>query len=113
MVWAVPDLSQIVKAYDIRGVVPDQLDTGVAEAGGAAFARGTAAAQGALGRDMRPSSPELAAAFAAGANGQGANVVDIGLASTDQLYFASGSLDVPAAIFTASHTPARYNAIHL
>ncbi|HEY8114731.1 MAG TPA: phosphomannomutase/phosphoglucomutase [Actinomycetes bacterium] len=108
-----PDLSQIVKAYDIRGVVPDQLDTGVAEAVGAAFARVTAAAQVAVGRDMRPSSPELAAAFAAGANGQGANVVDIGLASTDQLYFASGSLDVPAAMFTASHNPARYNGIKL
>jgi phosphomannomutase len=73
----------------------------------------TAAAQVAVGRDMRPSSPELAAAFAAGANGQGANVVDIGLASTDQLYFASGSLDVPAAMFTASHNPARYNGIKL
>jgi len=113
MVWAVPDLSQIVKAYDIRGVVPDQLDTGVAEAVGAAFARVTAAAEVAVGRDMRPSSPELAAAFAAGANAQGANVVDIGLASTDQVYFASGSLDVPAAMFTASHNPARYNGIKL
>jgi len=113
MVWAVPDLSQIVKAYDIRGVVPDQLDSGVAEAVGAAFARVTAAAEVAVGRDMRPSSPELAAAFAAGANAQGANVVDIGLASTDQLYFASGSLDVPAAMFTASHNPARYNGIKL
>ena len=113
MVWAVPDLSQIVKAYDIRGVVPDQLDTGVAEAVGAAFARVTAAAEVAVGRDMRPASPELAAAFAAGANAQGANVVDIGLASTDQLYFASGSLDVPAAMFTASHNPARYNGIKL
>ena len=108
-----PDLSEIVKAYDIRGVVPDQLDTRVAEAVGAAFARVTAAAQVAVGRDMRPSSPKLAAAFAAGANGQGANVVDIGLASTDQLYFASGSLDVPAAMFTASHNPARYNGIKL
>jgi len=66
-----------------------------------------------VGRDMRPSSPELAAAFAAGANAQGANVVDIGLASTDQVYFASGSLDVPAAMFTASHNPARYNGIKL
>jgi phosphomannomutase len=113
MVWAVLDLSQIVKAYDIRGVVPDQLDTGVAEAVGAAFARVTAAAEVAVGRDMRPSSPQLAAAFAAGANSQGANVVDIGLASTDQLYFASGSLDVPAAMFTASHNPARYNGIKL
>src|SRR5215475_11066974 len=113
MVWAVPDLSEIFKAYDIRGVVPDQLDTGVAEAVGAALARVTAAAEVAVGRDMRPSSPELAAAFAAGANAHGANVVDIGLASTDQLYFASGSLDVPAAMFTASHNPARYNGIKL
>lgn len=113
MVRAVPDLSQIVKAYDIRGVVPDQLNTDVAEALGAAFARVTAATAVAVGRDMRPSSPELAAAFAAGVTSQGADVIDIGLASTDQLYFASGSLDMPGAMFTASHNPARYNGIKL
>jgi phosphomannomutase len=113
MVRAVPDLSQIVKAYDIRGVVPDQLDMDVAEAIGAAFARVTGAAAVAVGRDMRPSSPDLAAAFAAGVTSQGSDVIDIGLASTDQLYFASGSLDMPGAMFTASHNPARYNGIKL
>jgi phosphomannomutase len=109
----VPDLSQIVKAYDIRGVVPDQLDAVVAEAVGAAFAAVTGAPTIAVGRDMRPSSPGLTGAFAAGVTRHGANVVDIGLASTDLLYFASGSLDVPGAMFTASHNPARYNGIKL
>ena len=66
-----------------------------------------------VGHDMRPSSPELVAAFADGATAQGADVVDIGLASTDQLYFASGRLDLPGAMFTASHNPARYNGIKL
>ena len=109
------DLSAIVKAYDIRGVVPDQLDEDVAAALGAAFVRVVGAAGGAVvvGRDMRPSSPGLAAAFAEGATSQGADVVDIGLASTDQLYYASGSLDLPGAMFTASHNPARYNGIKL
>ena len=92
-----PDLSTIVKAYDIRGLVPDELDEDVARAVGAAFARVTGAAGSAVvvGRDMRPSSVSLAAAFAEGACSQGADVVDIGLASTDQLYFASGHLDLP------------------
>jgi phosphomannomutase len=109
------DLSAIVKAYDVRGVVPDQLDAAVAEALGAAFVRVVGAAGGAVvvGHDMRPSSPGLVAAFARGATAQGADVVEIGLASTDQLYFASGSLDLPAAMFTASHNPARYNGIKL
>ena len=100
------DLSSIVKAYDVRGVVPDQLDERVAEALGAAFAQvvgvvgiggvdGTGGGAVVLGRDMRPSSPALVAAFAAGVTSQGADVVDIGLASTDQLYFASGSLGLP------------------
>jgi phosphomannomutase len=111
----VRDLSTIVKAYDIRGVVPDQLDEDVARALGAAFVRVTGAAGGAVvvGHDMRPSSPALAAAFAAGAAGQGADVVHIGLAATDQLYFASGHLGLPGAMFTASHNPARYNGIKL
>jgi phosphomannomutase len=111
----VPDLSSIVKAYDIRGVVPDQLDEDIARDVGAAFVRVTEAAGQAVvvGRDMRPSSPGLAAAFAEGACAQGADVVDIGLASTDQLYFASGHLDLPAAMFTASHNPARYNGMKL
>jgi phosphomannomutase len=109
------DLSQIVKAYDIRGLVPDQLDAEIASRLGAAFVRVVGAAGGSIviGRDMRPSSPELVAAFAAGANAQGADVIDIGLASTDELYFASGSLQLPGAMFTASHNPARYNGIKL
>jgi phosphomannomutase len=109
------DLSGIVKAYDVRGVVPDQLDERVARAVGAAFVTVTAAAGGAVvvGYDMRPSSPGLVAAFAEGATAVGADVVDIGLASTDELYFASGSLDLPGAMFTASHNPARYNGIKM
>ena len=110
-----PDLSTIVKAYDIRGVVPDELNEDVARAVGAAFVLVTGAAGAAvvLGRDMRASSPALLAAFAEGACAQGADVIDIGLASTDQLYFASGHLDLPGAMFTASHNPARYNGIKL
>jgi phosphomannomutase len=109
------DLSQIIKAYDVRGVVPDQLDEDVARSIGAAFVRVVGAHGSAVvvGHDMRPSSPALVAAFAAGATAQGADVIDIGLASTDQLYFASGSLDLPGAMFTASHNPARYNGIKL
>ncbi len=109
------DLSGLVKAYDVRGVVPDQLDADVARDLGAAFARVTGAAGGAVvvGRDMRPSSPSLVAAFAEGAAAQGADVIDIGLASTDQLYFASGHLDLPGAMFTASHNPAQYNGIKM
>ena len=108
------DLSALVKAYDVRGLVPDQLDADVARAIGAAFVRVVGAPDGiVVGYDMRPSSPELAAAFADGATSQGADVVQIGLASTDQLYFASGSLDRPGAMFTASHNPARYNGIKL
>ena len=113
-----PDLSAIVKAYDIRGVVGDQLDERTARALGAATARLVAAddpgpSAVVVGRDMRDSSPVLAAAFADGVTGQGLDVVDIGLASTDMLYFASGSLGLPGAMFTASHNPARYNGIKL
>jgi phosphomannomutase len=109
------DLSTIVKAYDVRGLVPEQLDESVATALGAAFARVVEAAGGAVvvGHDMRASSPGLAAAFAAGVVAQGADVVEIGLASTDELYFASGRLDLPGAMFTASHNPAAYNGIKL
>jgi phosphomannomutase len=109
------DLSEIVKAYDVRGVVPDQFDAEIARRIGAAFVQvvGASGSTVVVGRDMRPSSPELVAAFAEGACAQGADVVDIGLASTDQLYFASGSLDLPGAMFTASHNPARYNGIKL
>ncbi|MET9801555.1 phosphomannomutase/phosphoglucomutase [Streptomyces sp. NPDC006368] len=107
------DLSQIVKAYDVRGVVPDQWDEGLAELFGAAFVRVTDAAAIVVGHDMRPSSPGLSAAFARGATSQGADVTLIGLCSTDQLYFASGLLGLPGAMFTASHNPAQYNGIKL
>ncbi len=108
------DLTDIVKAYDVRGLVPEQLDADIAYALGAAFVRVVDAPEGiVVGHDMRPSSPDLVAAFAAGANEQGVDVLTIGLASTDELYYASGSLDRPGAMFTASHNPARYNGIKL
>ena len=107
------DLSTIIKAYDVRGIVPDQLDEQVARAIGAAFVRVTGAARVVTARDMRESSEPLAAAFAEGATDQGADVIDAGLGSTDLLYFASGSLGLPGAMFTASHNPARYNGIKL
>jgi len=106
-------LDSIFKAYDVRGVVPDQLDAGIARAVGAAFARFTGAPRVLMGRDMRPSGVELTAAFADGATAQGADVVDLGLISTDLAYFAAGHLDSPAAMFTASHNPAKYNGIKL
>ncbi|WFB09150.1 phosphomannomutase/phosphoglucomutase [Streptomyces sp. LX-29] len=108
-----PDLSQIVKAYDVRGVVPDQWDESLAELFGAAFARVTEARAIVVGHDMRPSSPGLSRAFARGAAAAGADVTEIGLCSTDQLYFASGQLDLPGAMFTASHNPAQYNGIKM
>ncbi|WP_369202951.1 phosphomannomutase/phosphoglucomutase [Streptomyces sp. PU-14G] len=107
------DLSQIVKAYDVRGVVPDQWDEGTAELFGAAFVRVTEAPAIVVGHDMRPSSPGLARAFAQGAASQGADVTEIGLCSTDQLYFASGELGLAGAMFTASHNPAQYNGIKM
>jgi phosphomannomutase len=107
----------VFKAYDVRGVVPDQIDEHLARRTGAAFVSVTgAAATGGtvvVGHDMRPSSPALAGAFAAGAADAGADVVMIGLASTDQLYFASGHLGHPGAMFTASHNPAQYNGIKM
>ncbi|MDP9408673.1 MAG: phosphomannomutase/phosphoglucomutase [Actinomycetota bacterium] len=107
------DLSRIIKAYDVRGVVPDEFDGEVARALGAAFARFTGAPRIVVAQDMRPSGDALVAAFTEGATGQGADVVQAGLASTDMLYFASGSLDLPGAMFTASHNPARYNGVKL
>ncbi|MFJ5101098.1 phosphomannomutase/phosphoglucomutase [Streptomyces sp. NPDC088554] len=107
------DLSQIVKAYDVRGVYPDQLDDRLAELFGAAFAEVTAADAIVVGHDMRPSSPGLTAAFARGAVSRGTDTTIIGLCSTDQLYYASGALDVPGAMFTASHNPAQYNGIKM
>jgi phosphomannomutase len=103
----------VFMAYDVRGVVPDQLDEVLARRTGAAFVQVAGAETVVVGHDMRPSSPALAAAFADGAADAGADVVMIGLASTDQLYFASGHLGHPGAMFTASHNPARYNGIKL
>lgn len=107
------DLSQLVKAYDVRGVVPDQWDEELAELFGAAFVQVTGADAIVIGHDMRPTSPALSGAFARGAAGRGADVTMIGLCSTDQLYYASGAMDLPGAMFTASHNPARYNGIKM
>ncbi|MET8952449.1 phosphomannomutase/phosphoglucomutase [Streptomyces sp. NPDC004393] len=107
------DLSQIVKAYDVRGVVPDQWDESLAELFGAAFAQVTGANAIVIGHDMRPSSPGLSGAFARGAAALGVDVTEIGLCSTDQLYYASGALNLPGAMFTASHNPAQYNGIKM
>lgn len=118
------DLSGLVKAYDVRGVVPDDWGPATAEALGAAFAEvvvrpGTpdgplsARPSVVLGRDMRDSGPALVDAFAAGLTARGVDVVRIGLCSTDGLYHASGVLDVPGAMFTASHNPAAYNGIKM
>ncbi|ORV10122.1 phosphomannomutase/phosphoglucomutase [Mycobacterium celatum] len=109
-------VNRVIKAYDVRGVVGEDIDEPFAADVGAAFARlvrEDGAGRVALGHDMRDSSPALAAAFASGVTGQGLDVIRIGLASTDQLYFASGLLDCPGAMFTASHNPAAYNGIKL
>ena len=105
------DLDRIFKAYDVRGVVPDDLDADLVRDIGAAFAAWSKAPSIVVGRDCRLSSPELAAAIADGATSQGVNVVDLGLASTDLLYFASGSLDMPGIMLTASHNPKQYNGL--
>jgi phosphomannomutase len=112
------DLDPIVKAYDIRGTYPDQIDAATCRALGSGFGAylrevEPAASRVVLARDMRPSGPELADAFADGVMAQGLDVVDIGLASTDLMYFASGRLGAPGAMFTASHNPAQYNGIKL
>jgi phosphomannomutase len=104
-------LDEIVLAYDIRGTVPDQLDAEVAHALGVAFAAFARAPHLIVAHDMRPSAPELVDAFAEGVMEQGVDVVHLGLASTDLLYFAAGRLDAPGAMFTASHNPAQYNGI--
>ena len=106
-------LDEIVKAYDVRGTVPDQLNADVARALGVAFARYAGAAQLLISRDMRPSGPALVAAFTDGVLSQGVDVVDIGLASSDLLYFAAGHRDLPGVIFTASHNPAEYNGVKM
>lgn len=107
------DLSALVKAYDVRGTVPDQLNESIARAIGAAFVDVTGADRIVTAHDMRESGPGLARAFAEGAIARGASVVEAGLASTDMLYFASGHLGLPGAMFTASHNPAQYNGIKM
>ena len=114
------DLDSIIKAYDVRGIYPDQLDEDLAHEVGAAFVNvlGVRVSDGGpgavvVGHDMRPSGPDLVASFSAGVREQGCDVVLIGLCSTDGLYFASGSLGLPGAMFTASHNPAEYNGIKL
>jgi phosphomannomutase len=107
---------RVIKAYDVRGLVGDEIDESLCSEIGAAFARlmrSEGARRVAIGHDMRDSSPTLSTAFAEGVTGQGLDVVRIGLASTDQLYFAAGLLDCPGAMFTASHNPAAYNGIKL
>ena len=106
-------LAQVFKAYDVRGRVPEQLDVDLVRRIGAAFVATTGATDVVVGHDMRTSSPGLAAAFAEGASRAGADVVEIGLASTDELYFASGALDRAGAMVTASHNPAAYNGLKL
>jgi phosphomannomutase len=106
-------LDQVFKAYDIRGTVPDQVNADLARAVGVAFARFTGASRILVAHDMRPSGVELTEAFAAGATAMGADVTHLGLTSTDEMYFASGFLDAPGAMFTASHNPAQYNGIKL
>ena len=107
------DLSKVFKAYDIRGVYPEQIDERLCRAIGSAFASFAATPSICIARDMRPSGVTLAAAFAEGARSVGVEVIDLGLASTDFLYFAAGKLDMPGAMFTASHNPAQYNGIKL
>jgi len=111
-------VSRVIKAYDVRGLVGEEIDDAFVADVGAAFARllrseDAHVGRVAIGYDMRESSPTLSAAFAEGVTAQGLDVVRIGLASTDQLYFASGFLDCPGAMFTASHNPAAYNGIKL
>ena len=112
-----PRLEQVVKAYDVRGRSPEQLDATLTRALGEAFAveTGIDGGRGAavIGHDMRDTSPVLVEAFADGVRAQGGDVIAIGLASTDLLYFASGDLDLPGAMITASHNPAEYNGIKL
>ena len=119
-IFSAANLTAVIKAYDVRGVYPEQLDENLAHAVGAAFVRVVRAAVRdggpgviAIGHDMRPSGPDLVAAFAQGVREQGCDVIEIGLASTDGLYYASGALGIPGAMFTASHNPAKYNGIKL
>ncbi|MDY5841154.1 MAG: phosphomannomutase/phosphoglucomutase, partial [Corynebacterium camporealensis] len=109
-------LDAVIKAYDVRGVVGEDIDDQLVRDTGAAFGsilREEGETQVAIGHDMRPSSPELSDAFAEGVAAQGLNVVKLGLTSTDELYYAAGTFDCAGAMFTASHNPAKYNGIKL
>jgi phosphomannomutase len=116
-VVVVPNLADFVKAYDVRGLVPEQLSPTVAHALGVAFAEVVAKHDDnrsvVIGHDMRESSPQLSTAFAEGVVSRGVDVTQIGLCSTDGLYYASGALDRPGAMFTASHNPSSYNGIKM
>jgi len=110
------DPAEIFKAYDVRGLVPEQFDAQLSQAIGGAWARLVQQKEPdtttvIVGRDMRPSGPEMVAAFTDGVTAQGLDVIDIGLCSTDMMYFASGHLNLPGTVFTASHNPAGYNGI--
>ena len=107
------DLGSIVKAYDVRGVVPDELDADVAYALGRAAAVELGGDAVLVGRDMRPSGVDLSQAFMRGLRDQGLDAVDLGMISTDLLYYASGRMDLPGAVWTASHNPAQYNGLKL
>jgi phosphomannomutase len=106
-------MDQVFKAYDIRGTVPDQLDATMCRAIGRAMARFAGAPEILIARDMRESGVALSEAFSDGVRAEGVAVTDLGMASTDFLYFAAGRLDAPGAMFTASHNPARYNGMKL
>ena len=106
-------LDAIFKAYDVRGIYPDEINEDIARRVGNAFARFTGAPTVLVGFDMRPSSPGLAAAFTEGATRAGVDVINVGLCSTDVVYYASGRFDAPGAMFTASHNPAQYNGIKM
>lgn len=113
----VTDLNAIFKAYDVRGVVPDDFDPTLARSIGAGFARflieadGDSVSRVLVAHDMRPSGVAMTTAFMEGVTSQGLDAIDLGLASTDLLYFSAGALDAPGAMFTASHNPAQYNGI--
>jgi phosphomannomutase len=107
------ELARIFKAYDVRGVYPEQFDESAAHRIGRAFARWIERQRIVLGRDCRASSPSLSSAFADGVTAEGVGVVDLGLATTDMVYFASGQLSLPGAMFTASHNPPEYNGLKL
>jgi phosphomannomutase len=105
------DLDQVFKAYDVRGVYPEQLDEDLARRIGKAFIALTGADTLAIGQDMRPSSDPMAEALSEGATSQGADVIRVGLCSTDMIYYVSGALDVAAIMLTASHNPSQYNGL--